>query len=107
MKPPICPKCGNEARTAMTQYGVRAFCCDLWSWDCAPLVDAETHEARKAAHESFDRVWKERQMSRGQAYRLLADRMGLTREQCHMKLMDAETARRVPPIAEQLLREFQ
>jgi hypothetical protein len=104
---PKCPKCGQFSTTIITRYGARSQCCGLWSWGYAPLVDAETHEARKAAHESFDRVWRERQLSRGQAYRLLADRLGLSKEKCHMKLMDAETARRVPAIAEQLMKEFQ
>jgi hypothetical protein len=38
-------------------------------------------------------------MSRGEAYKMLAQEMGLTRDQCHMKLMTAEQAIRVPAIA--------
>ena len=92
---PICPKCGATAREAKTQYGLRASHCDLWSWDRHPLVDAETHRARNAAHKAFDALWRGAKLDRSKAYLLLADEMNLAPEQCHMKLMDADTARRV------------
>ena len=98
-----CPKCGSDVRRVKTRYGIRNSCCDLWSWDNAPLVDAETHDARKAAHAAFDRIWKSGVMKRGQAYRALAEEMGLTRADCHMKIMDAPTARRVPAIADRIM----
>ena len=33
----------------MTRFGPRDDCCGLWSWGGAPLADAATHAARKAA----------------------------------------------------------
>lgn len=106
MKSPVCPKCGRRAYTAKTSYGPRHACCGLWSWDGAPLVDAATHEARKAAHAAFDRLWKDGILSRSQAYRELAKALGLKPEDCHMKLMDAQTAGRVPGIAASLRTKF-
>lgn len=90
-----CPKCGQEARRVKTRYGTRNSHCDLWSWDNAPLVDAETHEARKAAHAAFDQLWKSGRVKRGTAYKMLAEELGLSRADCHMKIMDAATAKRV------------
>ena len=106
MTRPICPICYNEAYEAQTRYGVRHSCCGLWSWDGAPLVDEYTHEARKAAHEAFDPLWKEHGLTRSEAYRMLASRLGIPREDCHMKLMDAATAVRVPKIVQTIIDEL-
>lgn len=102
----ICPKCGKEAYWQKTKYGMRHSCCGLWSWGGAPLVDKDTHEARKAAHEAFDVIWKEYGYSRSVAYEMLADDLKLTRNDCHMKLMDAETAKKVPEIAEAIIKDL-
>ncbi len=45
-------------------------------------------------------------MSRTRAYKRLAAAMGLTPETCHMKQMTAEQARKVPAIANQMLKEI-
>ena len=59
-------------------------------------MDAETHAARRAAHEAFDPLWKRFGMRRKDAYLALASELGIHPKKCHMKLMDAATARRVP-----------
>ena len=84
----------------MTTYGVRDKCCGLWSWGGKPLVDRETHQARKAAHKAFDPLWKKEGLDRGVAYSLLAEHLGISVDECHMASMDSETARRVPDIVE-------
>jgi len=99
----ICPVCGATAQTVYTRYGPRHSCCGLWSWGYAPLVDEETHEARKAAHAAFDPLWREHGFKRSQAYSLLAAKLGIKRKKCHMKIMDAETARRVPGAVSKIL----
>jgi hypothetical protein len=91
-----CPSCGGEPRRQTTRFGVRHSCCGLWSWGSKPLVDRETHEARQAAHAAFDRLWQSGRVRRARAYRLLQNELGLSPDDCHMALMDAETARRVP-----------
>lgn len=98
----LCPKCGAKPTHNVTRYGPRLDCCGLWAWGEHPLTDAETHAARKAAHAAFDPLWKRNIVSRGTAYKLLADAMGMTRTECHMKLMTAEQAKRVPNIAAQI-----
>lgn len=103
MKVPTCPICGAKARTVMTSYGRRHSCCDLWSWEGAPLVSADTHQARQRAHSAFDPLWKRHGIPRSEAYAQLAKELGLTPQQCHMKLMDVETANRVPAAARAIL----
>lgn len=106
MKAPVCPKCGRQAFGMETRYGVRHRCCDLWSWDGAPLVDAATHEARKAAHAAFDTLWKRHGMTRSQAYRALSAQLGIKPKDCHMKLMSAEMALRVPKAVMSILDQY-
>lgn len=96
----LCPKCGSAPVRSQTRFGPRLDCCGLWAWGDNPLADRDTHEARKAAHAAFDPIWRGRLMPRGKAYGRLAEAMGLTPAECHMKLMTAEQARRVPAIAE-------
>jgi hypothetical protein len=91
----VCPKCGSKAKCSNTKFGVRSYCCDLWSWGGKPLVDGNTHEARKLAHISFDRLWELYGYTRGEAYEALAEEMGLDKKDCHISLMDAETASKV------------
>lgn len=95
---PICPKCGSVAKESDTTYGIRSTCCDLWSWDRYPLADKETHDARKAAHEAFDKLWKGpgHIMRRDTAYKYLQHELWLSESECHMKLMDKDTALMVP-----------
>lgn len=97
-----CPKCGGTPVLTETRFGPRLDCCGLWAWGYHPLADRETHEARKAAHAAFDPLWKSGLASRGRAYKLLSEAMGLSRDDCHMKLMTAEQAQRVPVIAEDI-----
>ena len=94
-----CPKCGGTPKRTKTRYGPRLDCCGLWAWGEHPLADAATHDARKKAHAAFDPIWRDGHMSRGKAYKMLAEEMGLSRDDCHMKLMTAEQASLVPGIA--------
>ena len=92
-----CPVCGKRPSMANTAYGVKRHCCGLWAWGKnAPLVDAETHQARQYAHRVFDGLWQSGIVDRNSAYALLARELDLDPSACHMKLMDKETAHRVP-----------
>lgn len=54
----------------------------------------ETMNARRTAHEYFDRLWQGGDMTRGHAYRVLCQLMGMRREQCHFARFDRETCER-------------
>lgn len=97
-----CPKCGQKPKASETRYGTRLDCCGLWAWGNHPLADERTHNARRAAHDAFDSIWHFGLTSRSHAYALLAEGMELDPADCHMKLMSAEQAGRVPAIAAQI-----
>ena len=95
--PPRCPSCNSTAKVAHTKFGLRNYCCDLWSWgEGEPLVDSETHEMRKIAHSVFDRLWKVDGYSRSRAYQVLSEELGIPRELCHVKMFNKEQAAGVP-----------
>ena len=96
---PTCPACGAIASTALTRFGRRHECCGLWSWNGKPLADAATHEARRLAHNAFDPLWQMGLLTRREAYALLARELQIDPAGCHMGLMDAATAARVPSAA--------
>lgn len=100
-----CPTCGLAPMRTETRYGPRYACCGLWAWGESPLVDSATHNARKAAHAAFDALWRGGGMSRSEAYRRLSKTMGLPSKDCHIKLMDAEQARRVVDLVPLLAKE--
>jgi hypothetical protein len=101
---PFCELCVRTAIVKDTRYGERAMCpgCGRWSWGRKPLADAATHAARKAAHAAFDPLWQQGFMTRGAAYRLLQQALGLTEDECHMAIMDRATAVLVPAAADEI-----
>lgn len=69
---------------------------------CGP----ETRKARSAAHAAFDPLWKNGgPMSRHQAYKWLAQQLGIDPAFCHIGMMTAERARRVVEIVTAAKRE--
>lgn len=56
------------------------------------LANAETRIARRQAHIAFDRLWKHEIMERNEAYKWLADQLGIHRKHCHIGLFDAQEA---------------
>jgi len=103
---PICPLCDQPATKQVTRFGLRFGCCGLWAWGRHPLADRETHQARRAAHDAFDPIWRRGLTSRSNAYKLLAQELGITKNECHMKLMNARLARRVPEVATIILEKL-
>lgn len=91
----ICPKCGKVAKNTQTKYGIRSYCCNLWSWKGAPLTDKKTHKARSNAHKHFDVLWKMGFMSRSEAYNWLSKALNISRDACHMKLLNYKQCKKV------------
>lgn len=91
----MCPECGGVAEQVKTRFGVRHQHCGLWSWGYKPLVNAETHDARKKAHAIFDEVWKSGKMSRSEAYRRLSEALNLPNDRCHIAEFDADQCEKV------------
>ena len=64
------------------------------------LADAATRTARKEAHAAFDPLWKEGALSRNQAYKWLAEQLGIAKERCHIGEFDVETCAQVVQLCE-------
>lgn len=59
------------------------------------LANAELRKAKMAAHTAFDPIWKSGQMKRKQAYRWLAELLGIEVNDCHIGEFDVEMCRKV------------
>lgn len=103
---PVCPICKQLATKQKTRYGIRHTCCGIWSWGNYPLVDEATHVARRKAHEAFDPIWKNGHLKRGEAYERLSKILGISRKECHMKLMDRVVAEKVPDAVKVILKDL-
>ena len=97
-----CPSCGSYATVTETRYGLRNDCCGLWSWGDKPLVDAETHQARKNAHLFFDELGEYYGFTRSGAYELLAKYLPEGSE-THMSNMSKQECAMVPEAVEKIL----
>lgn len=125
--PPVCQYCGSVARfrDAQVVYGAgRADFGHMWVCANYPRCDAyvgchrssgkplgclanpELRKAKKAAHASFDPLWRivmrrdriSKGAARGRAYRWLATQLGLEPTECHIGMFDVERCRRVVEI---------
>lgn len=118
----ICDYCNSEAQLVGGDviYPHRPDLHRLRFWQCVPceawvgchkgtvrplgrLANAELREAKTAAHNAFDPFWKfnefhGQKLKRSQAYKWLAERLGIEVEQCHIGMFDVETCKRVVEI---------
>lgn len=66
----------------------------------------ETRRLRGEAHRVFDLLWREKHMTRDEAYFWLATATGLTRLTCHIGLMDQAMLRRTIQASSEKLATF-
>lgn len=59
------------------------------------LANAETRAWRAAAHMVFDPLWKSGTYNRSQAYKWLAEKMGIPRSKCHIANFNVEQCKLV------------
>lgn len=59
------------------------------------LANKALREAKQAAHAAFDPVWQQFGVRRRDAYKLLADRLGIEFKRCHIGQMDLPMCQRV------------
>lgn len=86
-----------------TRYGKRWACpqtgCTVvrWEGETSTPADAETRAARQKAHVAFDALWAGAgaSMTRDEAYRWLADLMGVFQNRAHIGMADRETCERI------------
>ena len=113
MKPPLCPVCGTEpvlADRSVVGYGEKGsgkvWTCGKWP-DCdtyvgchpgsarplGTLAGGELRSLRKRAHNAFDWSWKSGGMTRDGAYGFLQEKLGLSKDEAHIGMMDAKTCK--------------
>ena len=120
MREVTCDYCGGAAEriTGAVLYPHRPDLAHKVFWHCEPcgayvgchpggdkplgrLANAELRRAKGRAHAAFDPLWRGGSMSRSQAYRWLADELGIDPGDCHIGMMDVGTCRRVEIACEQ------
>jgi len=102
----ICAECGSKMVLRDSKYG-KFYGCGNYprcqATHCAhqktgePMGVPTTKEGKKwriDAHNAFDTLWKSGKMKRNDAYKWLADAMGITRKECHIGLFDIEQCKR-------------
>lgn len=113
-----CLECGSTARRLSDGREAYPHRPDLfsklfWFCDCGAFVGCHpgtkkalgapagkaTKRARMDAHAAFDGLWKSRRMSRSEAYRWLAEKLGIEPRDCHIGHMTGEMARRVVTVS--------
>lgn len=89
-------------------------------WRCAPcgayvgchgntdhplgrLANAELRAAKMRAHAAFDPMWRRQKLRRSEAYRRLADFLGITPRECHIGMFDVAQCARVVEFAKERL----
>ncbi|PHM37141.1 zinc-finger-containing protein [Xenorhabdus innexi] len=66
------------------------------------LADKETRAARNRCKPHFERIWKSGKLTRTDAYKWLAEKLGINPGECHFGWFDAEMCHK----AESICREF-
>lgn len=117
---PLCAECHEQGElvTGKEIYPHRSDLFHMHFWLCRPcfayvgchpsgrgygdgtrplgtMANVVTRNARKAAHEAFDPLWRVGFMSRHQAYRALAKYLELPTDACHIGSFDAPTCNKV------------
>ncbi len=68
------------------------------------MANAKLRKAKMAAHAAFDRHWKSwdltRRMGRNEAYRVLAEALGICVKNCHIGMFDVDECNRVVEVCE-------
>ncbi|MBS9810628.1 hypothetical protein J4H70_17795 [Vibrio alginolyticus] len=111
-----CPYCGSEARLVkgdviyphrkdlakknfyLCENGHERAYVGCHGYSIVPLgrlADSKLRADKSAAHAAFDPIWKNGSMKRGEAYKWLADKLGIDKESCHIGLFDRVTCRKV------------
>lgn len=59
------------------------------------LANKELRQYKKAAHDNFDKLWRNRDYDRDEVYEMLAEHLGVEEEYCHIGMFNKETCVKV------------
>jgi ssDNA-binding Zn-finger/Zn-ribbon topoisomerase 1 len=68
-------------------------------------ADKKTKQARIRAHDSFDTLWKDKHMSRSEAYAWMQEAMEMTEDEAHIGKFDEEKCDRLEVLVDEYLEE--
>ena len=54
------------------------------------IANNRLRKLRKSCHDSFDKIWKNKHLSRSKAYKWLASELNIPTKQCHIGMFDEE-----------------
>ena len=110
----ICPYCKSPTKTVTEEHiygrsynGKSMICCvNFPSCDSyvgtheedgsalGRLADNQLRQYKKVTHSWFDRIWKEKWMSRSEAYDWLSDELGTPRDYTHIGMFNVATCKK-------------
>lgn len=111
---PTCPYCGQPSKLVGGEviYPHRPDLYDKQFYRCEPcdayvgchgktkkplgrLANAGLRKLKMAAHRSFDRLWKDGEMGRSDAYAWLAEQLDIPGDECHIGMFDEARCKQV------------
>lgn len=111
---PVCNYCGNLSLlvTGDVIYPHRADLREKYFYQCEPcdayvgchqktqiplgrLADAELRKYKSMSHSAFDKYWKNGALTRSEAYKLLAKKMMIEPEKCHIGMFTVQQCKQV------------
>lgn len=70
------------------------------------LASAELRKLKSEAHQAFDPIWRQKYMTRSEAYQWLADSLGIPKPHCHIGMFDESTCKRVYTLSNDKMHEL-
>lgn len=121
-----CPYCGQPAKLVYGDaiYPHRRDLHDKRFYQCKPcdayvgchkntskafgtLANAELRKARSAAHAEFDPIWRLGYLDRVDAYKWLAEQLGLPKDKTHIGMFDLDQCMLVYLLAKEKFQQLQ
>lgn len=111
-----CPECGEPMVLRNSKYGLFYGCSSFPRCkathgahkDGRPLgipADKKTKKARMRAHDVFDQLWKDKHMSRPEAYEWMQEAMDMSEEEAHIGRFTEEQCDELELKVEEFLEE--
>ena len=115
-----CPYCGsptqlvNDSEIYGKSFGTKCYVCrPCKAWvGChkgtdkalGRVADSALRELKHKAHDVFDRIWKEKYLSRTEAYEILSIAFDLPSEQTHIGMFDEDLCRKTIDLSDVILK---
>lgn len=121
MQGKICPYCKQKTEYVDSKiiygksYGFVYYCKKDAAWvgvhkgtneALGRLANAELRDAKKQAHEYFDKIWQLKTMTRDEAYKWLSERIGTDPKYTHIGMFGVKTCKDVVYFSKQLLNDI-